>query len=263
MTINVMVNGIPGKMASCAALRLAKNNLFNLVAFSLSDGNAGEEYSLGERRFKLVRPGARHLLPNFDGIAVDFTIPDAVEGNVDFYCNRGMSFVLGTTGADRAKIEARVRNSDVCCVISPNMAGEIVGFQAMIKYLGENFPGLFKSYSFEIEESHQHGKKDVSGTALRMLEDFARLGVEVKEIKKIREVEKQREIGVPEEHLEGHAWHRYTIRSDSVMLEFRHNVNGREVYAKGTEQAVIYLDKKVREGNRKQVYSMIDVISQR
>ncbi|MBW2297045.1 MAG: dihydrodipicolinate reductase, partial [Deltaproteobacteria bacterium] len=36
--------------------------------------------------------------------------------------------------------------------------------------------------------------------------------------------------------------------------------SGREIYAQGTMDAIVYLDEKVRTGNRGRVFSMIDVL---
>ena len=68
--------------------------------------------------------------------------------------------------------------------------------------------------------------------------------------------------GIPAEFLSGHGWHTYTLVSNdkTVKFEFTHNVNGRDVYAQGTLDALIYLDKKVAEGVQGQVFSMIDVL---
>lgn len=268
--IKVMVNGLPGNMASRIAGVLLQKKEFEVLPLSLTEeGFIYSFYELGESKFRMITPSSRNklvdMLAGTSGvIAVDFTVPSAVLGNVDFYCNQGFNFVLGTTGGDRGKIESIVRDSSVSGVVAPNMAGEIVAFQAMIRYASENFPDLFNGYTLEITESHQQGKKDVSGTARAMLGDFGRLGLplEVKDIRSIRDPEIQRGMGVPEEALGGHAWHTYTIKSKngSVFFEFTHNINGREVYVKGTELATRYLHRKVGEGNRGKVYSMLDVL---
>ena len=69
-------------------------------------------------------------------------------------------------------------------------------------------------------------------------------------------------MGVPEEALTGHGWHTYTLKSKdgSVLFRFTHNINGREVYAIGTLDAVKYLGEKVANVEKGKVYSMIDVL---
>jgi 4-hydroxy-tetrahydrodipicolinate reductase len=85
---------------------------------------------------------------------------------------------------------------------------------------------------------------------------------EVKDIQMIREPVAQLKMGVPEEALKGHGWHTYRLKSrdGSVLFEFTHNVNGREVYANGTLDAIRFLDKKIKAGEKGKVYSMIDVL---
>lgn len=92
----------------------------------------------------------------------------------------------------------------------------------------------------------------------------------------IRDPKQQLEmVGVPEEHLSGHAFHMYHLTSPDqtykmnslvsfsffymflflncllwkkccrVSFEFQHNVCGRSIYAEGTVDAVLFLAKKV------------------
>jgi 4-hydroxy-tetrahydrodipicolinate reductase len=172
---------------------------------------------------------------------------------------------MGTTGGDRRALEETVRRSDIAAVIAPNMAKQIVGFQAMMEFAAQSFPDLFKGYRLEIRESHQRGKADTSGTARAMVGYFNRLGTPFREdqIRMERDPEVQRtHWGIPEEHLGGHGWHTYTLVSadGTVRFEFTHNVNGREIYAFGTMDALIYLERKTAAGERGRVFTMIDVL---
>jgi 4-hydroxy-tetrahydrodipicolinate reductase len=158
-----------------------------------------------------------------------------------------------------------VQRSNIAAVISPNMAKQIVGFQAMMEYAAQTFPGLFSGYSLQIKESHQHGKADTSGTAKAMVGYFNELGLEFNadEIIKVRDPNVQKnEMGVPEDFLTGHGWHTYQLTSGdgTVRFAFTHNVNGREIYTLGTLDAVAYLYEKVVLGAKGQVFSMIDVL---
>jgi 4-hydroxy-tetrahydrodipicolinate reductase len=172
---------------------------------------------------------------------------------------------MGTTGGDRKKLEETVLSSAVAAVIAPNMAKQIVGFQAMMEYAADNFPDLFKDYSLEIKESHQRGKADTSGTAKAMVGYFNKLGVSFSadEIVRMRNPEDQKsQWGIPEQYLSGHGWHTYTLVSEdqTVRFEFTHTVNGREVYVQGTVDAILYLSEKVRAGAKGQMFTMIDVL---
>jgi 4-hydroxy-tetrahydrodipicolinate reductase len=147
------------------------------------------------------------------------------------------------------------------------MAKQIVGFQAMLAYAADAFPGLFAGYRLRVRESHQQGKADTSGTAKAVVQAFQRLGVDFQtdQIEMVRDPAVQRkEWGIPEEYISGHGWHTYTLDSadGTVRFEFTHNVNGRDVYVQGTLDAVAYLARKVAAGARGKVFSMIDVLKE-
>jgi 4-hydroxy-tetrahydrodipicolinate reductase len=172
---------------------------------------------------------------------------------------------MGTTGGDRRKLEQTVKESTTAAVIAPNMAKQIVGFQAMMAYAAREYPNLFKGYSLEISESHQKGKADTSGTAKAMVKHFNALGIPFTEenITKERNPDQQKKVwGIPESALGGHGWHTYRLLSadQTVRFEFTHNVNGREIYARGTLDAIVYLYDKLNQGEKGRVYTMIDVL---
>jgi 4-hydroxy-tetrahydrodipicolinate reductase len=72
----------------------------------------------------------------------------------------------------------------------------------------------------------------------------------------------QSEWGVPDAYLSGHGWHTYALTSedDTVFFEFTHNVNGRDIYAKGTVDAIYYLAMKIDQGVTGRAFTMIDVL---
>lgn len=270
--INVMVNGLPGNMARTVAGHVVSDKRFELIPYSLT----GPEITLPVDRIKdievrLVRPEQSdaviaELLRNQRAfISVDYTHPTAVAHNAQFYCRKGLPFVMGTTGGDRGQLEGTVKRSTISAVIAPNMAKPIIGFTAMMEYAATHFPGLFNGYALTIRESHQKGKADTSGTAAAMVGHFNAMGIPftVEDIQMERDpVTQKNQWKVPEEHLAGHAWHTYTLVSDdqTVKLEFTHNVNGRDVYAKGTLDAVLFLDQKIKAGVTGAVFHMIDVL---
>ena len=273
--IKVMVNGIPGDMATILARHILADDRFELLPYSLT----GPEIQAAEHKVeaisvRLLKPDEREKFiaeiaqKEKDFLSADYTHPAAVIANAEFYCKYRLPFVMGTTGGDRKRLEETVRESSICAVIAPNMAKQIVGFQAMMEYAAQSFPDLFKGYTLEIKESHQKGKADTSGTAKAMVRYFNRMGLRFEEnqILKERDPEIQSSRwGIPEKYLAGHAWHTYTLISGdkTVCFEFTHNVNGRDVYAQGTLDALLYLSTRVSEGASGQAYTMIDVLKNR
>ena len=270
--INIMVNGMPGNMAVNLATHALTDPRFKLVPASLTGPEiTTPQHSLPETTFRLFPPAkADHAISGMiemysPFISIDYTHPTAVNTNAELYCRYNLPFVMGTTGGDRQKLAQTVEDSTISAVIAPNMAKQIVGFQAMMAYAAENFPGLFKGYSLEIKESHQQGKADTSGTAKAMVNYFNALGVpfSVTDIVKERDPHSQKAIwGIPDESLSGHGWHTYTLTSGdgTVRFDFIHNVNGRDVYIGGTLDAVLFLHKKIQEDARGKVFNMIYVL---
>jgi len=270
--VKVMVNGIPGNMAVNVARHISADDRFELVLCSLT----GPEIQAAEHKNKtisirLIKPEEREQviedLKQKEGafLSVDYTHPSAINANAEFYCKYQLPFVMGTTGGDRHHLEACVRASSISAVIAPNMAKQIVGFQAMMEYAAQTFPDLFKGYSLEIKESHQKGKADTSGTAKAMVRYFNQMGLSFSENQIVKERDPQIQTaqwGIPQEYLAGHGWHTYRLISGdkTVRFEFTHNVNGRDVYARGTLDAVLYLEARVAEGAQGKVYTMIDVL---
>jgi len=270
--IKIMVNGLPGNMASNVVRHALADSRFELILQSLTGPEITEtEMTIDSVSMSLIQPQDKDqaiseiMEKESAFLSVDFSLPPAVNSNAEFYCKRGLPFVMGTTGGDRQILEDTVLNSSISAVIAPNMAKQIVGFQAMMEYAAKTFPDLFKGYSLEIKESHQKGKSDTSGTAKAMVRYFIGLGLPFseEEIIKERNPEIQKNIlGIPEEYLSGHGWHTYSLVSGdkTVHFEFTHNINGRDVYAMGTLDALIYLDRKIQEGVQGKVFTMIDVL---
>ena len=273
--INVMVNGLPGNVALIVAHHIQKDPRFELLPYSLTGPEIPEsECTIGSGPVALIGPTEKtsridDIKQNYGPfLSVDFTHPAAVNLNAEFYCHAELPFVMGTTGGDRQKLAETVASSTIAAVVAPNMATQIVGFQAMMEYAAESFPNLFKGYTLEIKESHQKGKADTSGTAKAMVRYFNQLGVPFSEdeIVKIRDPEIQKkQLGIAEAYLTGHGWHTYTLVSEdqTVRFEFTHNVNGREIYARGTLNALLFLHKKVNAGARGKIFTMIDVLKGR
>lgn len=270
--IQIMINGLPGNVSKAITLIGLDDDRFEMIPYSLTGQEIVEDSCmLNNVSFKLVKPDQRDaeikkILSRYPSlICVDYTHPTAVNDNAQFYTDNEIPFVMGTTGGDRDLLEQTVKNAKTPAVIAPNMAKQIVGFQAMMEYGAKTFPGLFKGYSLRVVESHQKGKADTSGTAKAVVGYFNEMGVDfdVNNIEMERNPEVQeKEWQIPKEHLTGHGWHTYTMTApdNSALFEFKHNINGRDIYAAGTFDAVIYLKEQIAKKNDQKFYTMIDVL---
>jgi 4-hydroxy-tetrahydrodipicolinate reductase len=267
-----MINGLPGNVTSTITAHALKDPRVKVLPYSLTGPEIeAVQHTVADTVFELIRPSDREarinaLIDQYQHfISVDFTHPTAVNDNVEFYCRHGLPFIMGTTGGDREKLNQTVTQSSTCAVIAPNMAKQIVGFQAMLEYAATAFTTLFSGYTMTVEESHQAGKADTSGTAKAVVSCFNRMGVDFStdKIQMERDPERQRnKWGIPKAYLSGHGWHTYRLTSpdQTVVFEFKHNVNGRDIYAGGTLDAIVFLNQQLTADECGKVYSMIDVL---
>lgn len=267
----IMVNSCMGKMGK-AVIEAAVNAGLHIVPVSFGAGEeSGQSVQVGGKEIQVRSQLEREdiLASTFDEypdlIVVDYTVPNAVNDNAELYCKIGIPFVMGTTGGDREKLYKTVEDSNIYAVISPQMGKQVVAFLAAMEIMAEQFPGAFSGYSLQVMESHQANKKDASGTAKAVISCFQKLGVDfdMDQIQLIRDPNLQTEmVGVPQEHLAGHAFHMYHLESPdkTVSFEFQHNVCGRSIYAEGTVDAALFLAKKVKSKAEKRIYNMIDVL---
>ena len=281
----VMINGITGKMGQAIAQSVTNRKGFTLCphAFIPKDiqRNTNTKLQFGDvlvnDLFNLEKEGkekavaklkelqARYTKSGSKFIVIDFTVPDAIDGNIALYLEAMVPFVCGTTGGNREKFTKDVNDAKLPAVIAPQMGKQVVALQAAIKQMAESFPGAFKGYSMRVVESHQASKVDTSGTAKALISSFNELGVgfNVNDVELIRDVNTQRDVmNIPDEYLLGHAYHTYTLTSAdrTVSFEFQHNVCGRTIYAEGTVDAVGFLSRNLNREDGKTLFDMIDVL---
>lgn len=277
----VMVNGMPGPMATAAAEACLRKGL-NLAPIAMT-GPDIEACTIHVHDTVTDRSAKVKLIPSTEKdeleasiagvqeatdtlVAIDYTHPSAVNRNAQFYVAQGIPFVMGTTGGDRDKLSETVEKHN--CVIAPNMGKQIVAMQAALEYLEEKYPSAFSGYTLRVKESHQLTKADTSGTAKAVVDSLKTLNAqddfEYDDIEMIRNDEEAIKFGVPEDALKGHAFHRYTLTSSDGSVEFalEHNVAGRTVYAEGTADACKFLIQQIdKQDSDPKVYTMVDVLA--
>lgn len=285
-SVSVMVNGMPGPMATAAAEACLRKGL-KLAPVAMTGPNV-EPMTITVVDPDTSRHASVRLIPSsntdevqaaiVDGlktavgennlVAIDYTHPSAVNSNGRWYADSGIPFVMGTTGGDREQLLEDVSSANsISAVIAPNMGKQIVAMQAALEYLAKTYPNAFDGYDLEVTESHQKTKADTSGTAKAVIADLKTLSgddfdVET-DVQMLRSDEESLAFGVKEDALKGHAFHTYTLTSSdgSVQFALQHNVSGRRVYAEGTADAVNFLAKKIRT-DPPQIYSMVNVLEE-
>jgi 4-hydroxy-tetrahydrodipicolinate reductase len=127
-------------------------------------------YGLSGKVGTALRPGlvsaghevvdARSNGPAGCDVAVDFTRPDAVAGNVQQCLDERVPVVIGTSGFDTAAVDAAARQAGVPCFFAPNFALGAVLMMRFAEQASASFPRA------EIVELHADTKRDApSGTA--------------------------------------------------------------------------------------------------
>ncbi len=103
-----------------------------------------------------------HKLVDLDSAEamIDFTTPEAVEGNVAAALEQGVPCVIGTTGFDQMRVDVLARDRGLACFHAPNFA---LGAVLMMRFAKEAAAHMPRA---EIVELHNEAKRDApSGTA--------------------------------------------------------------------------------------------------
>jgi len=229
--IYVMVNGMPGPMATAAAEACLRKGLkLSPVAMTGPEIEpcqitVTDPISQNSATVKLVPSsdipeiesaiaGVRAAVGDLNLLAIDYTHPSAVNANAKLYVENRLPFVMGTTGGDRDVLLETVTDGKLCCVIAPNMAKQIVAMQAALQDLADKYPAAFGGYALNVVESHQKTKADTSGTAKAVIDSIKTLSADpdysYDDIEMIRDDDEAIQFGVPADALKGHAFH--TVR---------------------------------------------------
>jgi len=266
--VTIILAGLPGKIASAIAnLTPAEQVHTHALASSQHQGSSWQSNStISPRTIQLVSESdlGATLRTGEQYVALDFSPTAPTPERFLLWESLGIPAVVGFTGFAPAQARARVRDSKGLVVFAPNLALPIVALQAILRDATQHYAGAFSGFKLQCTESHQSSKKDLSGTARAILPNLAALGISNAEetaIVPVRDPSAQRALGVPEEFLGGHGWHRYEVTSDAgVSLALEHNVNGRSVYAEGAVKACQFARKKWNEGVRGKDFDMMDVL---
>lgn len=190
--------------------------------------------------------GKLKVSSNSDGmflidVLIDFTIPEAVETNLDYLARYKKALVLGTTGLNQSQLKKVEEVASIVPVVfSPNMS---VGVNTLFAILPEVAKRLGPDYNIEIIEAHHKAKKDSpSGTAKKMNEILA--GVTKKDIL-VHAIRLGDIVGD----------HTVIFCGNSERIEIKHQAHSRDPFAFGALKAAKWVADKPAG-----LYSMQDVL---
>jgi 4-hydroxy-tetrahydrodipicolinate reductase len=173
---------------------------------------------------------------NFRGIdvAIDFSIPSAVLGNVERIAALGVNMVIGTTGwlEHLEAVKAAVDRYGIGLVWSPNYS---VGVNAFFKLVSEaaRLLATQPEYGAWAWEIHHATKKDApSGTLLKLVGEMKKAGY-------------TRQIDVSSNRAGAHpGTHEIGFDSSADTITLRHTARSREGFARGALKAARWLTGK-------------------
>jgi 4-hydroxy-tetrahydrodipicolinate reductase len=160
-------------------------------------------------------------------VAVEFSVPSAVPGNVEMLAEKGIPVVIGTTGwlAEADRVRAAIERRGTAAVWSPNYSvGVNVFFRAAAETARLLAPEAeYGAWAWEI---HHHTKKDApSGTLLKLVEGMKSAGYE-------------RPIDVSSNRAGAHpGTHEIGFDSAADTITLRHTARSREGFARGALKA--------------------------
>jgi 4-hydroxy-tetrahydrodipicolinate reductase len=164
-------------------------------------------------------------------VAIDFSQPDAVAGNLRALADLGLSVVVGTTGWQEREAELRdvAARAGIGVFAAANFSMGMHVFAAVVAEASRRFASL-ESVGAAIHETHHAAKKDApSGTALMLQHVMVAAGY-------------QRRIDVSSTRA-GYAPGTHVISFDAPAetVTLTHAVRDRAVFAHGALEAAIWL----------------------
>ncbi len=175
MTLAIAVSGVAGRVGRMlVAMVEAAEDMRLAVAL----GNPGAAY-LGVDAGELAGVGANGVAvtgdlatPSDFDVLVDFSLPAATLGKLDYCVANGKALVVGTTGFEPEGLDAiRQAAERVPVVLAPNMS---VGVNVAFNLVALAARMLGDDVDVEVLEAHHRHKVDApSGTAVRMGEILA------------------------------------------------------------------------------------------
>lgn len=174
--IKVAVLGATGRMgrAILAAVDGADDLSLAGAVTSVGDASLGEDAGThaGVRAFGVPLTDDRAQAMHDAQVAIDFTLPGALDANLRSAVESGTALVIGTTGLSPEQMKAIEKTAhEVPVVYGRNMS---VGMNVFTHFVAEAARTLGDDYDAEIIEAHHRHKVDApSGTALALGEAIA------------------------------------------------------------------------------------------
>ncbi len=198
--------------------------------------------------FEMDNPISNKKSYDFD-VAIDFSFPDSVIGNIETLCDLKKNIVVGTTNWQENKdyIRKRIEKAGVGMVYASNFS---IGMRMFFKIIEQAAVLMNKTQGYDIflHEMHHHRKKDSpSGTAVE-LADVILANVDAK--KEVMKETVHGEIYPEQLHVsstrggEIPGYHSVIIDSLADTIELSHRAKNRSGFAMGAIIAANWIHQK-------------------
>jgi 4-hydroxy-tetrahydrodipicolinate reductase len=183
-------------------------------------------------------------------VAIEFTEPDAVAGNVERLAALGLPVVVGTTGwhAHMDRVTAAVERNGTALVWSPNFSIGVNVFSRLISEAARMLSDepQYGAWAWEI---HHHTKRDApSGTMLKLVAQMKEAGY-------------PRPIDVSSNRAGAHpGTHEIGFDSAADTITLRHTARSREGFGRGALKAAQWI---VHHKGKQGIFEFSDILFER
>ncbi len=197
-------------------------------------------------KFDVSNPVSENLKdkPN---VAIEFSTPASVIGNIEFLASRGVNVVCGTTGwYDKAEsVKAIVEKYGTGFVYASNFSIGVNIFFRIVKEaakLLDKYPG----YSIDIEETHHTQKLDKpSGTAIRIADYLIESIRRKNKFSSDEPSPEEDSINIVSKRIENVVGnHKVVFESNADEITLEHNAKSRIGFAEGALLAAKFIHGK-------------------
>jgi 4-hydroxy-tetrahydrodipicolinate reductase len=190
-------------------------------------------------------------------VAIEFTAPGVVVGNLHRLMDMNIPVVTGTTGwmGQLGDIEQYCKERNGSLFYASNFSIGVNLFFALNRYLAQ-LMAVYPEYKAELDETHHTQKLDApSGTAVSMIDDLLKHNTNYKGWKFDHEGAQPDEVSVRAHRIEGvTGTHKLIYKSDIDSISIEHIANNRQGFAKGALLAARWL------ADKKGVFTMNDLL---
>ncbi|MDX1563686.1 MAG: 4-hydroxy-tetrahydrodipicolinate reductase [Gammaproteobacteria bacterium] len=263
--VKVAILGGAGRMgqAILSCLTVSKQLKLNGAVTEVGDPALGRDAGehAGLRAFGVPLTDDRSQALHGAQVAIDFTLPAALEANVKACVDAGTALVVGTTGlADRHQRLLEQASHQIPIVYGRNMS---LGMNVFIHFVKQAARSLGEDYDVEIVEAHHRHKVDApSGTALALGEAVA--AARNRKLADLAVRTRDGQIGPRVPGTIGFSVirggnivgdHSVLFVSPNEQVEFTHRASDRKAFALGALEAAQWV-----AGRAPGLYSMSDVL---